>query len=84
MTCSDVRRVLPDVIDGEGNGEFQAHLKSCPSCSELAADLKLSASEAAKLAETEEPPARVWVGIANQLRAEGVIREPKAIRPAPL
>jgi hypothetical protein len=78
MTCSDVRQVLPDIIDGEGDAEFQLHLKSCLGCAELVADLKLIASEAGQLAESEAPPDRVWVGIANQLRAEGIIREPEA------
>jgi len=78
MTCSDVRRVLPGIVDGEAGADFQAHLKDCPACSELVGDLRLIASEAGKLAEADEPPARVWVGIANQLRAEGIIRESNA------
>ncbi len=84
MTCSDVEKILPDIIDSGGDTEFQSHLKSCPACSELAAELKLIASEAAQLAETDEPPARVWVGIANQLRAEGIIREPEAVPGRPV
>ncbi len=82
MTCSDVQRILPDLIDGDGDAEFQQHLQSCPACSEMVGDLKLIVSEAHELAESAEPPARVWVGIANQLRAEGIIREPEAV-PAP-
>lgn len=84
MTCSDVERVLSDVIDGDGDTEFQLHLQSCPACAELVAELKVIASEARELAETAEPPARVWVGIANQLRAEGIIREPKAVPARPV
>lgn len=78
MTCSDVRRVLPDLVGGELDAEFQAHLMSCPACSELVDELNLIVSEAGTLAETDEPPARVWVNIANQLRAEGIIRDPEA------
>lgn len=84
MTCSDVQRVLPDVIEGDGDAEFQLHLQSCPECSELVADLKLIVSEAHGLAESAEPPARVWVEIANQLRAEGIIREPEAVPARPV
>jgi Putative zinc-finger len=87
MTCSDVERVLPEVLDGAPDSEFQAafetHVKSCLACSDLVADLKLIASEARELAATEEPAPRVWVRIAAELRAEGLIREPESaqIRP---
>lgn len=78
MTCTDVQRVLPEVMDSGQDAEFQAHLKSCPHCSELVSDLELIAAEARHLAEAEEPPPRVWVKIAADLRAEGIIREPEA------
>jgi len=83
MRCSDVERLLPEFIEGIGYPEFQAHLKACPHCAELVADLKWIASEAQYLAASDEPPARVWVNIANQLRSEGIIREPQTA-PAPL
>jgi len=85
MKCSDVDRILPDIIDGttvDGtrmNGdqdlEFQSHLRSCPHCAELVSDLKLIASEARQLSNSEEPAPRVWLRIAAELRAEGIIRE---------
>ena len=79
MTCSDVERVLPELLDSAPDGAFQTdfdvHLKSCPACSDLVSDLRLIASEAHQLAATDEPAPRVWVGIAAQLRAEGLIRE---------
>jgi hypothetical protein len=81
MTCSDVERGLPEFLDApdmEFPADFQAHLKSCPSCSVLVADLNLIASEARQLAEAEEPPQRVWVKIAAELRSEGLIREPES------
>src|SRR5271157_5439661 len=84
MTCSDVERVLPELLDGAPDGEFQTafetHVKSCPACSELVSDLKLIASEARQLAATEEPAPRVWVRIAAELRTEGLIHDPE---PAP-
>jgi len=82
MRCSDVERLLPEFIEGIGHPEFQAHLNVCPRCAELVADLKWVASEARCLAESDEPPPRVWVNIANQLRSEGIIREPQTA-PAP-
>jgi hypothetical protein len=83
MTCSEVRRVLPELLDG-GSGvavpeDFEIHLESCEDCSDLVSDLKLISSEAQLLSATEEPPARVWVRIAAELRAEGLIREPETI-----
>lgn len=81
MNCADVRQVLPEIVDGSQNTEFQAHLKSCPVCAELVSDLELIASEARQLAETDEPAPRVWVKIAAQMRAEGIIREQEPARP---
>jgi hypothetical protein len=81
MTCSDVQRVLPELLDDAPDRVFQAdfetHLKSCLDCSDLVSDLKLITSEARQLAETEEPAPRVWVRIAAELRAEGLIRDPE-------
>ena len=87
MTCSEVQRILPEFLGGAPDGalqtDFQTHLKSCPDCSDLVSDLKLITSEARQLTASEEPPARVWVRIAAELRAEGLIREPESapIRP---
>ena len=83
MKCADVQRVLPEVIDDRWDGELEAHLRSCPACSELVADLKLISSEARQLLASDEPAPRVWVRIAAELRAEGLIREPGAATPAP-
>jgi len=82
MTCADVQRVLPEVIDAGGDLEFEAHLKSCPACSELVNELEWIAAETRELAGTQDPPERVWVRISNQLRAEGIIRDQvEAARP---
>ena len=87
MNCSDVDRILPEIIDstasdgspinGDQDFEFQSHLRTCPHCSELVSDLKLIASEARQLSSAEEPAPRVWLRIAAELRAEGLIREPE-------
>jgi hypothetical protein len=79
MTCSEVERVLPDLLDGAPDGvlstDFENHVKSCSACSDLVSDLKLIASEARDLSASEEPAPRVWVRIAAQLREEGIIRD---------
>jgi hypothetical protein len=83
MDCAEVQRILPELIDNQQDGEFGAHLKSCPVCSELVADLQSISSEARQFSSADEPPARVWVRIAAQLREEGIIREPQA-QPTPV
>lgn len=75
MKCSDVERILPELSDGSEGPEVQAHLRACPTCSQLVAELKWIANEARQLGDCDEPPARVWVNIANQLRSEGIIKE---------
>jgi hypothetical protein len=86
MTCSDVQRVLPELLDDAPDGAvpaaFELHVQSCPACADLVSDLKLIASEARQLAATEEPAPRVWVRIAAELRAEGLIHEPAILAPA--
>jgi hypothetical protein len=88
MTCSDVQRALPEVLDRGPSGvvanEYEAHLKSCPECSDLLSDLKLITSQARQLAATEEPSPRVWLGIAAQLRAEGLIHNSKSAASRPI
>src|SRR4030088_3257028 len=85
MTCSEVERALPELMDGAPDGavhtDFDAHLKTCPACSDLVSDLKLISSEARQLAATEEPASRVWVRIAAAVPAEGLILEPESTRP---
>jgi len=84
MTCSDVERLLPEILDDTPNSEFQIdfdnHLKSCRDCSDLISDLKLITNEAQYLVATEEPSSRVWEGISAQLKVEGLIREPRSSR----
>src|SRR5260370_17355898 len=85
MTCSEVQRVLPEFLDDAPDvaiqTDFEAHLKSCPDCSDLVSDLKLISSEARQLATSEEPAPRVWSRIAVELRPEGLIPLPHPPRP---
>ena len=88
MKCSDVEKVLSESLDGASDGtlpiDVDAHVKSCPACSDLVWDLKLIASEARQLAATEEPAPRVWVRIAAELRAEGLIRDSESTPARPV
>ena len=85
MTCSEVQRALPEFLDDAPDvaiqTDFEAHLKSCPDCSDLVSDLRLISSEARQLATSEEPAPRVWARIAADLRAEGLIHELASSRP---
>lgn len=84
MTCGEVRRILPERMENAQDGELGAHLKSCPSCSELLSDLQLISREARQLAAIDEPAPRLWARIAAALRSEGIIREPEAAKSAPI
>ena len=84
MNCLELQQVLPEMVEGSENSEYQAHLKSCPDCADLVSDLELIASESRQLADIDEPPQRVWVKLAAELRAEGIIREPKAAPARPV
>jgi len=77
MDCAEVQRNLPELENGGQSREFGAHLKSCPVCSELVSDLHVISSTARQLSAGDEPPARIWLRIAAQLREEGIIREPE-------
>jgi hypothetical protein len=77
MNCTQFQEFLPDVIDGGGNAEQEAHLQSCPVCSSLVADLNLIAGEARQLQEFADPAPRVWNSIEIALRQEGLIRDPQ-------
>jgi len=77
MTCAEFQEILPEVLEGSGSVEQEAHLKSCPTCSGLVADLDLIAREARQLQEVAEPSQRVWNSIEIALRQEGIIRDPR-------
>jgi hypothetical protein len=96
MKCCDVERVLPELLEGEPDrrlqiagetrptaSEIEAHLKGCPACSELVSDLKLIANQARQLAASEEPAPGLWVRIAAELRAEGLVSDAATREPEP-
>ena len=79
MNCVELQASLTEVEDGSGP-EQQAHLKSCPECSALVAELNLVTSAASELRAAHEPSPRVWNSIEIALRQEGLIRPPRASR----
>jgi len=76
MNCREFQEILPEAFGGGRTAEQEEHLKSCPMCSGLLADLDLVAREARQLRELAEPSPRVWNSIEIELRREGVIHEP--------
>lgn len=81
MNCLEFERVLPEFLEGGHSPEEQAHLDSCPSCSNLLADLNTISSQARLLIASEEPRPAVWEALESRLRDEGLIRSPE-ITPA--
>lgn len=79
MNCAELRRVLPDIMEGHRTAEQEAHLQSCSTCSELVSDLKTISREARLLQESDEPSPRVWNSIEIALRQEGLIRQPQPV-----
>lgn len=74
MTCAELQKVLPDIIDGGGSDEEQQHLKSCPVCSDLVADLRYIAECAKLLVPMHDPSPRVWNNIEKQADSEGLAK----------
>src|SRR5271168_477831 len=73
MNCVELHESLLEAEDG-GNAAQRAHLKTCPDCSALVAELNLISSSAAELRSTADPSPRVWNSIEIVLRQEGLIR----------
>jgi len=80
MNCVELQNSLGEIEDAS-SPEQQAHLKACPTCLALLAELNLIISTASQLREAEEPSPRVWNSIEIVLRQEGLIRAPQPQRP---
>ncbi|HTS09819.1 MAG TPA: hypothetical protein VMP68_29910 [Candidatus Eisenbacteria bacterium] len=77
MTCLELRESLAEHEDGS-RPEQRAHLKNCPECAALVADLLVIACAAGELRAEHEPSPRVWNSIEIALRKEGLIRPQKS------
>jgi len=73
MTCVELQKSLAETEDANTT-EQRAHLRTCPQCAALVADLYLIASTAIELRESDGPSPRVWNSIEIALRQEGLIR----------
>lgn len=73
MTCVELRESLAENENGS-RPEQRAHLKDCPECAALVADLLVIACAAGELRAAHEPSPRVWNSIEIALRNEGLIR----------
>jgi len=78
MNCVELQRSLAEIEDGS-SAEQRAHLRICPECSALMADLNLISSSARQLQAVEEPSPRVWNSLEIALRQEGLIRRPRLL-----
>ena len=74
MDCAGFQRRLPEFMEAGGNPDESRHLESCAVCSDLVQDLRYIAEAAKLLVPMEEPSPKVWHGIQNSLRREGLLR----------
>lgn len=77
MTCVELQASLAENENASSSAQ-RAHLKNCPDCSALVAELLVIACAAAELRAAHEPSPRVWNGIEAALRREGLIRPQRA------
>lgn len=80
MTCAEFQRELPLIIDSGGNAEQEEHLRSCPVCHNLVADLRYIAEQAKLLVPMRDPSPRVWDEIEERLKSEGLVKSAQARR----
>jgi len=73
MTCVELQESLIE-NDSGGTAAQRAHLKDCPHCAGLVADLLVIACAAGDLRSAHEPGPHVWNSIENTLRREGIIK----------
>lgn len=73
MTCVELQESLAENESGS-NAAQRAHLRDCPQCSALVAELLVIACAAGELRAANEPSPRVWNSIEIALKQEGLIR----------
>ena len=78
MTCAEFQRDLPLIIDTGGTEAQEEHLRSCEVCRDLVNDLRYIAEQAKLLIPMLEPSPRVWNGIEDKLKREGLVKPARA------
>ena len=74
MNRADFQRDLPLIIDSGGSGEQDEHLQTCAICRDLVSDLRYIAEQAKLLVPMHEPSPKVWDGIEEKLKLEGIVK----------
>jgi hypothetical protein len=80
MNCVDFQRDLPLIIDSGGTPEQEEHLRTCDVCRDLVSDLRYIAEQAKLLVPMHEPSPKVWEGIEEKLKDEGLMKPAQARR----
>ncbi len=74
MNCADFQHDLPLIIDAGGSAEQDEHLQTCAVCRDLVSDLRYIADQAKLLVPMHEPSPKVWDGIEEKLKLEGLMK----------
>jgi hypothetical protein len=83
MNCAEFQRDLPLIIDTGGTEQQDEHLRSCDVCRGLVSDLRYIAEQAKLLIPMLEPSPKVWDGIQEKLKREGLVKPVQARRSGP-
>jgi hypothetical protein len=73
MSCTEFQNDLPLIIDSGGSPKHVQHLESCEICRDLVNDLRYIAEQAKLLVSMEDPSPKVWAGIEEKLKREGLL-----------
>jgi predicted anti-sigma-YlaC factor YlaD len=74
MTCTEFQTDLPLIIDSGSSLRHDQHLQYCDVCRDLVNDLRYIADQAKLLVTMMEPNPRVWNGIEEKLKLEGMVK----------
>ena len=80
MNCAEFQHDLPLIIDSGGTGQQEEHLRTCEVCRGLVNDLRYIADQAKLLVPMYEPSPKVWDGIEEKLKIEGLLKPAQARR----
>ena len=81
MNCAEFQSDLPLIIDSGSSPVHDQHLRTCEVCRDLVNDLRYIADQAKLLVTMEEPSPRVWTGIEEKLKLEGMVKTSDSRRP---
>jgi anti-sigma-K factor RskA len=79
MNCVELKESLTEIEDARTPAQ-RDHLRTCPDCAALVAELDFIIAAATDLRAVDEPSPRVWNSIEIALRQEGIIRPQRANR----